>query len=257
MAHSSLIIANWKMQLSPVQEKVLAKKMNDYITSHTSTYSLVVCPSFLSLQYIGDLLKFQKKIKSFSLGAQNSSFEMKGAYTGEVSPVFLRASGCSYVIVGHSERRSGLMEDDVMIGKKIKAAYQAKLVPVVCIGESKEEKEAGRTMAKLEQQIKGALSGLEASSKKPLILAYEPLWAIGTHSPLPIEQCKELSTSIRNSVKKNYPALLSKLTVLYGGSITDKNANDYLADGLFDGILLGSASQSFKSFRSLLGSIKK
>ena len=246
-----LIIANWKCNPVSFFE---AKKLFGEIKKNTKgigSAETVICPPFI---YLSDIKRLSSNIK---LGAQNCFFENKGAFTGEISPLMFKNLGVEYVILGHSERRKYFGETDEMIGKKLIAAMKVKLKPILCIGETKEEREEEKTAEILKTQLKNALTPV-ASCQLPvasLIVAYEPIWAIGTgNSCLPAEAMSNL-LFIKKQLMK-YREIGAKpisrnrretIKILYGGSVNSKNAKDYIDAG-FDGLLVGGASLKAKEF---------
>ncbi len=233
------IIANWKMQLSIKESLELAKTFKTKIKNTKN--DIVVCPDFLSLPFIGPV--FNKT--GIDLGAQNCALTEKGAYTGEVSVLNLKTLGAKYVIVGHSERRLHLHENSALINQKIKVALANKLIPILCIGEKIEEKEAGQTKRVLLDELKRALSGIKIKNSKDIIVAYEPLWAIGSgHFMIPVE-----AEIIHFFIKKEANKLLKKnISVIYGGSVDSKNAPLFLKQNNVDGFLIGGASLKADEF---------
>jgi triosephosphate isomerase len=218
---------------------------------------IIICPPFVYLSNIASS-NFQHQTSNISLGAQDIFWEERGAFTGEISPKMLKNLGCQYVIVGHSERRKILGETDEMINKKIKAAIKAKLKPILCIGETLEERKKGKTIKVLKQQLTKSLSHLPTqslihSATQPLdhlIIAYEPVWAIGTGNPCKPEDAKEVLTFLKK-LTQSLSHLLTQPLILYGGSVNSQNANDYIEIG-FDGLLIGGASLNRKEFIEIL-----
>lgn len=179
---------------------------------------------------------------SLKIGAQNCSDQNSGALTGETSPEGLADLGATFVILGHSERRAIFNEDDALINNKVKAALKNKLVPILCVGETLAERESGATMDVVLGQVESGLSGIELACEDELILAYEPVWAIGTGKTASPEQAEEVHAGIRNLLKKLYPELGDKLSILYGGSVKPSNISDLLAQRNVNGGLVGGAS---------------
>ncbi|MBC7073860.1 triose-phosphate isomerase [Candidatus Parcubacteria bacterium] len=234
-----VIVANWKM--NPLSQKQ-AKDLFNFtkkVAKNLKNVQVVICPPFLYLPLLSKLAK-NSKIK---LGAQNCFWEEKGAFTGEISPAMLKDLKVKYVILGHSERRK-LGETDEMINKKLKTALQFKLTPILCIGEKEKEKKEGKTFEVLETQCTLALNGIFQPN---LMLAYEPVWAIGTQNPCP----PEIAKKVLEFLKKKFP----HPPILYGGSVNVKNAISYFNVG-FDGLLVGGASLSFE-FGEILKMVDK
>ena len=224
-----LIVANWKCNPNSLSE---AKKLFHSVAQGVKNIKkaeVVICPPFLYLFSLGSGLK---------LGAQDCFWEEKGAYTGEISPLMLKNLGCRYVIIGHSERRKYLKETDGMINNKIKAVLRSGLRPILCVANL--------------NQLKGGLKTIKKSKLKikNLILAYEPVFAIGTGKACSVAKAKKVRISIRNRFAKNIP-------VLYGGSVNPHNAGSYIKEGGFQGLLIGGASLNPKDFLNILKNIDK
>ena len=185
----------------------------------------------------------------FKLAAQNICWELEGAYTGEVSGLFLKEVGCDYVIIGHSERRCLVGETDDLINKKVKAALASELIPILCVGETGEERRKGETAAVLERQLKRDLREVTSREMDPFVIAYEPVWAIGTGETATTEQAAEAMKQIRTTVGRLYDApLAEKVRLLYGGSVKGENAGALLAQNGIDGLLVGGASLDARQF---------
>jgi len=232
-----IIIANWKMQLNFTQSVRLAV---DYKKMKTdSENELVVCPSEFALQKVGEILSGSK----IKLGAQNVFWKNNGAYTGEVSAETLRKLGCKYVLIGHSERRQNLGETDEMVNEKIKAALKVGLIPVICVGETLEEKKAKKGKAVLARQVRKALEDVKLGSQQ-LILAYEPIWAIGTGQAIEPNEADEQHYYLHSLLARSFGLTKAKKAcrVIYGGSVDAKNSQDLLALKYVDGLLVGGAS---------------
>jgi len=237
-----LIVANWKMNPESLEKaKKIFNWLDNYLLKQPAIFQnskIIICPPFI---YLG-LLKKKSKIE---IGAQNCFFEEKGAFTGEISPKMLKNLGCKYVIVGHSERRRIFKERDEMINKKIKIILRLKLKPILCLGETARERRSGKTFEILEKQLNLALK--EIKKREGLILAYEPVWAIGTGISCSSEKASEVLTFLRKKIKK--------IPILYGGSVSSKNAKSYIEVG-FDGLLIGGASLR-KEFLEIIDSVFK
>lgn len=229
-----IIVANWKMNPQSLEE---AKKLFRKINFSFKKLEVVLCPPFPFL------LAFKKaKIK---LGAQNCFFEEKGAFTGEVSPLMLKNLGTNYVILGHSERRE-MGESDELINRKIKTVLKNKLKVILCIGEKEIERKEKKTFFVLKKQLEKDLKNIPFSQLPSILIAYEPVWAIGTKNPCPPEMAKEVLLFLKKIFPKN--------KILYGGSVNLENAKEYIKVG-FDGLLVGSFSLK-KEFSLLLKSIE-
>jgi len=241
-----LIAGNWKMNKTPSETRAYLEaflpKVRDY-----EDREVLLCPPFTSLCVAGELLK-NSPVK---LGAQNCHYEDGGAYTGEVSIPMLKELGCEYVIVGHSERRHLFGESDELINKKVVACLEKGVRPILCVGEKKEEREAGLTFKVVETQIRLALSGVEELTDK-LDVAYEPVWAIGTGVPATPEDAAEVHAFIRSLLKEINPEGKGETRILYGGSVKPENASRFLEKKEIDGLLVGGASLDPESFLQIV-----
>lgn len=238
-----IIIANWKMQLGFKDSQILAKELKQKVKNTTA--EIVICPDYLSLSSIAVTLSET----SLHLGAQDCAIKASGALTGEVSPVSLKEVGADYVIVGHWERRTILKEDSELINTKIKSALLAKLVPIVCIGENLAEREAKLTKKVLLGQLKGALKGVKIKNTSGLVVAYEPIWAIGTGASIVPQEAETIHIFIKSEVAK---ILDKKVRIVYGGSVNSKNATEFLNKKNVDGLLVGGASLDAKEFIQII-----
>ena len=210
---------------------------------------VIVCPPFTSLFEAHTLLK-DTKVK---LGAQNMYFESSGAFTGEISATMLRSVGCEYVILGHSERRTIFGETDELINNKIKKANSSGLKPIFCVGELLEEREAGVTEKIIEKQIKCGLKDTSSEEMGKVIIAYEPVWAIGTGKTASPEQAQEVHKFIRSLINEKYGDSISdKIVIQYGGSVNNKNAKELLSQKDIDGALVGGASLKADAFIDII-----
>ena len=242
------IAGNWKMNLSLKEAVELVKAVVDGVEGGRGP-EVMIAPPFTKLAVISELLK-NKPVK---LGAQDMHWEASGAYTGEVSPLHLKDVGCTHVILGHSERRKLFGETDASVRKKVQAAIQHKLVPVVCIGETLEEREAGRTLKVLETQVKGGLEGFAPADLSNLIVAYEPVWAIGTGKVATAEQAQEAHAFIRKTLADlSDDATAERIRIQYGGSVKPDNARELMTQPDIDGALVGGASLDPRSFAQII-----
>ncbi len=206
---------------------------------------MVVIPPFTALSGISDLLK----TSAIKLGAQNLFWENQGAFTGEISPLMLKDAGCQYVVIGHSERRQYFGDNNGSVNKKVKAALSQNLTPILCIGESLEERESGKTMAKVESQITEGLAGLSAKEVSQILIAYEPIWAIGTGLTASPGQAEEVHSFIRHKLSEKYGNETGYcVIILYGGSVKPANTCSLLKEKDIDGALVGGASLKADSF---------
>ncbi len=206
---------------------------------------LLLCPPFTSIP----ICRFFLERSSIHWGAQNVYPEQKGAFTGEISPAMLKELGCSYVICGHSERRQILGESDAFIARKVKAVLEAGMTPILCVGETAEEREAGHAEARIEEEIKSALSGLDKKEMPRLVIAYEPIWAIGSGAAATAEDAEKISSFIRGIVKElGGKKAADEVRILYGGSVKGSNISDFLKQKDIDGALVGGASLKAEDF---------
>ncbi len=224
-----LIVANWKC--NPITQSE-AKELFDSISKgikDIENAETVICPPFIYLSLL----------KGLTLGAQDCYFEEKGAYTGEVSAAMLKDLGCQYIIVGHSERRKLFGEKNNDVNKKVLAVLDAGLIPILCVGETEQEREQEKTEEVLKAELEIGLIDVHDVSK--VIVAYEPIWAIGTGNPCDIEEAQRMKGIIQKMVSKN-------IRILYGGSVNSENAEGYLKQAEFNGLLVGGASLKAKEF---------
>jgi triosephosphate isomerase len=228
----------------------LAEQIVDGVPQ-ASTPDIVLCPPFTALSSVIETVSGS----SIAVGAQNMHWETKGAFTGEISPEFLADMGCDWVIIGHSERRKYFAETDDIVNKKLKAALAFKLNPIVCVGETLEEREKGVTTEIVERQISGAVDGLASSDLDTLVIAYEPVWAIGTGKTASPDIANEVHTHIREVMGKLFDVSVSSATrILYGGSVTPDNTDGLIAMPDIDGALVGGASLRADYFTSIIRS---
>jgi len=240
-----MIAGNWKMNTTVDQAVALVAEMRPRLET-IDNVTKVVCPPFVSLAPVSE----QIKGSSVKLGAQNMYFEDKGAYTGEIAPPMLAAL-CQYVIIGHSERRQYFHETDETVNRKIIAALRVGLKPILCVGETLAQNEAGSTQAVVSEQLTAALAGIAAVDE--LVIAYEPIWAIGTGRAATAEQANQTIGFIRSHIEILYNQTASqKLVILYGGSVTAANTTDLISQPDIDGALVGGASLKAGQFISIV-----
>ena len=240
-----MIAGNWKMNTTVEEAAALVTEMLPSL-DQLDGVEKVVCPPFISLTAVGELIRGS----SVKLGAQNMYFEEKGAYTGEVSPLML-ADICEFVIIGHSERRQYFNETNEIVNRKIQAALKINLKPILCIGEKLEEYDTGRTEEVVIGQLKASLSGI--ASHQGLIIAYEPVWAIGTGRAATGEQANKVIGLIRHNVSELYSdSFAQDLRILYGGSVTPDNTTEFMQQPEIDGALVGGASLKAEQFVSIV-----
>ncbi|MBI4375720.1 MAG: triose-phosphate isomerase [Elusimicrobia bacterium] len=241
-----LIAGNWKMNLDLRQSVELARALKDGLGQAGA--EVAVCVPFTSIAVVGEVLKGSP----IRLGAQDLHWEKEGAYTGEVSAGQLLDAGCRYVIIGHSERRRYFHESDEVVRKKLKAALAAGLWPIVCVGETLEERERQQTFNVLKRQVE-ALAGLAPAELSSLVIAYEPVWAIGTGKTATPEQAQEAHLFIRNAVAGHYGKDFAQaLRLLYGGSVKAENIDSLMAQPDLDGALVGGESLKPVSFLRII-----
>ena len=234
----TIIAGNWKMNKTPSETKAFAEEFKALLPK-TKWCDIVVCVPAADLSAAVRAFKDSR----IAVGAQNVYFEKSGAYTGEVSADMLADLGVRYVIVGHSERRALFGETDEVVNKKVHAALDAGLNPIICVGESLEQREMGVTMELIALQVKSALSGVAAEQMRRCVIAYEPIWAIGTGKTATPEQASEVCTAVRALIRAQYGARVARsVTIQYGGSMKPDNARELLAHEDIDGGLVGGAS---------------
>ena len=232
-----MIAGNWKMNKTPSETRALIEGLKK-IENRTGA-EVVVCPMTVSLAAAAEALKDSK----IHLGAQNVHFADNGAYTGECNAASLKELGVEYVIIGHSERRQYFGETDVTVNQRTLKALEAGLKPIICVGESLEQREMDLTMEYVAYQVKTALSGIDAAQLRRCVIAYEPIWAIGTGKTATAAQAQEVCEGIRAVIRKIYGARPARaVSILYGGSMNAKNAEELLACPDIDGGLIGGAS---------------
>ena len=240
-----MIAGNWKMNTTVSEAIELVNEMGPGL-EEIDNVDKVICPPFISLAAVGELIKES----SIKLGAQNIYFVERGAYTGEISPLML-ADLCEFVIIGHSERRQYFNETGEIVNKKIRAALPAGLKPILCIGERLEENEAGRTEEVVTEQLRSSLANVDYPNG--LVVAYEPVWAIGTGKAATGKQANETIGLIRHNISKLYNKESAQNTlILYGGSVTADNAAEFMQQPEIDGALVGGASLKAAQFVSIV-----
>lgn len=244
-----IIGGNWKMNRGSPLEAIEMLKELIPLVKKIKNVDIVVAPPFTTL-----LTTLQTvKNTNIMVGAQNMYYEENGAFTGEISPIFLKDLGCKYVILGHSERRDIFDENDELINKKLKKALNLDLIPIVCIGEHLEERESGKTKDIIENQFNRTFQDLKSEEICKVIIAYEPIWAIGTGKTATPEQAEEIHIFIRELIASIYGKnTAEKVRIQYGGSIKPTNAKEIFEKGNIDGGLVGGASLQSKSFYEII-----
>lgn len=235
---NKIVAGNWKMHNDLNESKLLINGIVEGLQNEKVNCEVIVCPPYTSLSEAACLLKGSK----VKLGAQNMHFEDKGAFTGEISAAMLKSAGCEYVILGHSERRTIFNESDELINKKVKKALSSGLKPIFCIGETLSERESGVTNDVVKRQVIGGLKDISESELSNMVMAYEPVWAIGTGKTASPEQAQEVHAFIRSLIKVLYTGLAAEnMVIQYGGSVKPDNAAELLSKNDIDGALVGGA----------------
>ena len=237
MARKKIIAGNWKMNKTPSEAVELVNLLKDLVKN--DDVDVVYCVPAIDIVPVVEATKGT----NVAVGAENMYFEESGAYTGEISAAMLVDAGVKYVIIGHSERRDYFKEDDVLLNKKVKKAFEAGITPILCCGESLEQRELGVTMDWIRLQIKSDLAGVTADQVKSMVIAYEPIWAIGTGKTATSDQAQEVCKGIRDLIAEIYDTDTAEaVRIQYGGSMNAGNAAELLAKPDIDGGLIGGAS---------------
>jgi triosephosphate isomerase len=243
-----IIAGNWKMHKTG-SEAVKTLQDLHALTSDVKDVEIVICPTFTALAAVSSAIS----TTGIKLGAQNMHFEEKGAFTGEISPGMLKDLNCDYVIIGHSERRQYFAETDEAVNKKTKAALKSGLVPIVCVGESLDERQNGITEKVVDAQTRAALSGLSPTEAAGIVIAYEPVWAIGTGRTASADDANAVCAFIRGVALDMFGKDSSeKLRIQYGGSVKPDNISEFMQKPDIDGALVGGASLEAESFNKLV-----
>ncbi|MGI5913329.1 MAG: triose-phosphate isomerase [Bacteroidales bacterium] len=245
-----IVAGNWKMNKNLQEGIELAKSINDYFMEKPAAKAeVILCTPFIHLAGVAPILKANKLF----LGAQNCASEPSGAYTGEISPDMIKSTGAQYVILGHSERRTYYREDNAILNKKTVLALNSGLNVIFCCGEVKEEREAGKHFDVVKTQLKEGLFTLKAEELKKVVIAYEPVWAIGTGLTASPEQAQEMHKYIRDLVKAQYcETVANGITILYGGSCKPSNAREIFSKPDVDGGLIGGAALKKEDFVAIV-----
>ena len=237
MARKKIVAGNWKMNMTPSEAVKLVAELKDLVKN--DDVDVVYCVPAIDIVPVVEAVKGT----NVKVGAENMYVEEKGAYTGEIAPAMLVDAGVSYVIIGHSERRDYFKEDDAFLNKKVLKAFEHGLTPILCCGESLEQRETGVTMDWIRLQIKSDLVGVTADQVKSMVIAYEPIWAIGTGKTATTEQAQEVCKGIRDSIEEMYDTdTAAAVRIQYGGSVNAGNAAELFAQPDIDGGLVGGAS---------------
>lgn len=246
------VIGNWKMNKSLSEGVMLAKEVKMLLQDQPLKCEVVLATPFIHLATVAEVLG----CGNVQLGAQNCSDKESGAFTGEVSVSMIKSTGANYVIIGHSERRQYFLETSEILKEKITLALKNELTPVLCVGEKLDEREAGIHFSVVATQLKEALSGFSPNDFSKVIIAYEPVWAIGTGKTATVEQAQEMHKNIRKAIALKFNAdIADKTTILYGGSCNPTNAKDLFAAPDIDGGLIGGASLNAQDFACIVESI--
>jgi triosephosphate isomerase len=243
------IAGNWKMNPSGLDEALALANSVKVGVGQESRVRVALCPPSIFLYAVDHALANCP----VTLGAQNMHWEAAGAFTGELSAPMLLDSGCTHVILGHSERRHGLGESNEIVNQKVHTAVRAGLIPILCIGETLDERKSNRTESVVTAQLEGSLAGIESDSAAGIVLAYEPVWAIGTGVVATPAQAQDVHAFVRNWLAERFgPAISDRITILYGGSVKADNAQELLACPDLDGALVGGASLKSEDFLGII-----
>ncbi len=243
-----IIAGNWKLNKNISEAIELTNGLKRELDG-VENLDIVVCPVFTALSSVYEVIVNS----NIQLGAQDVYWQEQGAFTGEVSPLMLKDTGCKYVIIGHSERRQYFFETNETVNKKIKAAIKARLIPIFCVGETLAEREQNKTLEVIKEQIQGGLKDISANDIESLIVAYEPVWAIGTGRNATAGQAEEVHKYIRNLLSKMYNSTIAgALRIQYGGSVKPENIEELIKQPDIDGALVGGASLKIDSFSDLV-----
>ncbi|MDW5300078.1 MAG: triose-phosphate isomerase [Sedimentibacter sp.] len=244
-----LVAGNWKMNNDVEASLKLTENLKELSKEFDQNVDVIICPPFVSLYSVKQALNGT----SIKIGAQNMHFEDRGAYTGEISPLMLKELGVEYVIIGHSERRQYFNETDETVNKKLKSALKYGLKPILCVGETLEQRESGIEKQTVKNQIVKAFEDIDLSDAEKMVVAYEPIWAIGTGKTATSQQANDMAAFIRLAIADTYDRELSeKITILYGGSVKLDNANEILSQSDIDGALVGGASLKAVEFSEII-----
>ncbi len=244
------VAGNWKMNKTISEASVLAGGLRDRLgaAQGEGRADVVLCPPFTALSEVGRLLAGS----SIGLGAQDLHWEPKGAFTGEISAQMLRDTGCAYVIVGHSERRHLLGEGDEAVRRKVAAAFGGGLLPILCVGESLDEREAGQTEQTVMTQLRAGTREVSPKEAHRLVVAYEPVWAIGTGMPATGEEANRVCGLIRGWLREWFGEAAAQVRILYGGSVTPESIVEFAGQDEIDGALVGGASLDEETFAAIV-----
>jgi len=248
MQRTPLIAGNWKMHTSLAEAKALAGGVVSACKGLTDR-EVMIAPPFTALAAVAEVVRGSQ----VRLAGQNVCWEEQGAFTGEIAPGMLRELGCSMAIIGHSERRQIFGESDALVNRRVAGALRFGITPVLCFGETLAEREAGEAMAVLERQVRAGLAGIDVADPSTMVLAYEPVWAIGTGKTATEEQAQEAHEFVRNLLCDMYEKSIARqMRILYGGSVNSGNVDALLAQPDIDGALVGGAALKAESFERII-----
>ncbi|MFT5131278.1 MAG: triosephosphate isomerase [Rhodothermales bacterium] len=247
MARTLIIAGNWKLNHDQAATRSMIDALKPAVAD-VDNIDIVLCPTFTSLATALDAAAGS----NVAIGAQNLHWAADGAYTGEISASMLQELGVAYVIIGHSERRQYFAETDATVNQRLNAALAANLAPIVCVGETLEQRESGNTHSVVGGQLDGSLAGIDADSMAKVTLAYEPVWAIGTGVTASPEQAQDVHAFIRGWLRENYGELAGQIRIQYGGSVKPGNAAELMGQEDIDGALVGGASLKAEDFSGII-----
>lgn len=246
-----LMAGNWKMNKTMSEAIVLTQQLCNQYNRKWDNVDIVVCPPAIDIKSVYTVIDFDKT--KIAVGAQNVHWEESGAFTGEISIPMIKEAGCEFCIVGHSERRETFNETDTSVNLKVKALIEADIAPIVCVGESLSMRDSGDYVGFIVAQVRAALAGLDEADMKKVVIAYEPIWAIGTGRTATPEQAEEVCATIRATIANMFgKGVADACRVLYGGSMNVGNVESLLAQPDIDGGLIGGAALQSDSFRQLI-----
>ena len=243
-----LIAGNWKMHKTLSEAEETARQLSELVAG-VADREIMIAPPFTALAALSGILRYSNIL----VGAQNLYWETEGAYTGEISPVMLLSAGCTHVIIGHSERRQLFGETDETVNRRLRAALENRLVPLFCVGETEQERESNETFSVLDKQVTKGLEGFSSGDLATLVIAYEPVWAIGTGKTATSDQAQEVHQFLRSLIEKRFGNALAKsVRILYGGSVKPANISELMGMMDIDGALVGGASLSAETFSQIV-----
>lgn len=246
-----LIIANWKSYLSLAESEDLTRELANYVKNKKKLPELVLCPSYPALLTVNKIIEKNSKI---SLGAQNMNWREKGPFTGAVSPIMLKEVGCEFVILGHSERRKHFREENLDIHHRLRLALEQGLIPILCVGETAEERRAGKRDDVVREQVSESVGILDINEDDRIIIAYEPVWAIGTGDAVEPDDAVHSHQVIRQTIIDAFSELEynKNFQIIYGGSVDPDNIEGFLEHDIISGVLVGSASTKEEKFKEMI-----